>query len=100
MPTCNLDDFAKKMESIKFVLKGKTYKVKAVTFEGMEKVAKTTEDAKTVPKQLAALTGAPMEDFVGNDVRILGKAIEFVMAELTKQIQGKSGNPTKVGKAR
>ncbi len=97
----DFDAAAKRLPSVDFRLSGKDYSIKELrpeTFDEILAVAESIEDGTPVDevnaKQLAILTGAQMEEFLGLDVRLANKVINDVMAELTA-LNGRRGNRKK-----
>lgn len=85
----DFDAAAKRLPSVDFRLNGKDYSVKDLppeTFDAILAAAESLEDGASVDevnaKQLSILTGAPVDEFLGLDVRLANKVITDVMDEL------------------
>jgi hypothetical protein len=95
MPTLRREEVKQLSEPIVIesgILGEKEYRVQRITEDILRKVndlaPKDTPKEKlpldTPVKQLAVLLDIPAEEIKGQDFRIIGKVLEFIMAEITK----------------
>lgn len=94
MPRLNVDEQKSLFEPIEITLEGKTYVITKVTSKMLSEVTKLAEPSGgkvdiTAPiKQFAMLTGAKEKELEDMDLRKIGAALNFIVKEVTRQIQG------------
>lgn len=98
MPTLKKDDVKQLSEPIVIeagIIGDKEYRVERVTIDTIAQIKKEADSKDdTAPiKQLSILTGAPIEEFKGIDIRILGEVLNFIMSSISEGAKAK--NPLK-----
>lgn len=105
MPTLRREEVKQLSEPIIIeagILGEKEYTVKHITDEVLKQVndlapkdtPKEQLPMDTPVKQLAVLLGVPLDEIKGNDLRVVGKVLSFIMEEITKGLDSIK-NPSK-----
>lgn len=102
MPKMNIDEQKSLFESIEITLEGKNYVVDKISEDIVGAVEQAGRDSKdkegkvkdvgVLSKQLSILTGKPVEEFRGVDIRKLGAAVRFIVDTFQEQVKGDSKN--------
>ncbi len=90
MKTLNLDELASvSYPPVSFILDGKTYTVKNITADMLDKVRELEKDAdnRTICRMLAVLTGEIDVVFCKADFRKVVRALKFITETTQKQLE-------------
>lgn len=90
--------FATKVfEPIEAEINGKSYRVRPnLTYQEFQRQTQDPDNASNAAGQLAYFFDCAEEEFQSLDIRLISEISQYVVDEITKQMQGKSGNPSKV----
>ena len=93
MAKFNADEQSQMAEPIEITIGGKTYVIEKLPVSLLEEVerAGATPSIESAIKQFCVLTKAEPKDLAGVDIRLIGKALDFITKTVKEGLESKNG---------